>query len=586
MKINLKPIILSILFGITGTLSLEPFSFPFIHWILPWFLFYFGEQLYKKSIKSILWYSFLLALNLCIFTFYWIIHLFVEYGGIPLYLSVFLFIPYSFLLNSKIPFILLFLSKIKKTYKIFYRYNFISIPLVITIIDIITPQVFNWYWGNAITQNKFFSQIADIIGIHGLTFFYILFSYVFYRIFKLVYKNHKIIYNKRFKKIYIPILSLLFLIHLYGIIQIYRYENIINTSDKIRVALIQPNAPLEKYGENKITLQVLEKLMLNDVPILMEEAFQKGEGKIDLIVLPESGIPYFTTQKNNFTIKSNSYHPYFEYLIHYGNAKFNADIFFNEFYYETNLKTINVYNSSSLFSRRGNREAIYHKRKLIAFGEQIPMAEFLDSTGLIQLVPESVRYSRFKPGKEFTAIPYMLYNYNNPLKEDNEFPIKPLDELLNEKQVSDYFKDRSFQPHGYFMPLICYEIIQPEYVRNFFNEATHPVDFIVNITQDKWYGNTIESYQHMVLGKIRAIELRRSIVRSTNSGVSASIDPLGNYIRPIYGNQLTQQETVEIQIFDIPIMKHNKTIYSMIGTYWLYVLMILFILFYVKKNIK
>jgi hypothetical protein len=131
MKIKFKPIVLSILFGISATISIEPFSFPIIRWFVLWHLFYISEELRRNhaSYKKILWISFLFALSLCIFSFYWVIHLFVEYGGIPLILSIFLFIPYSILLNSKIPLILIFLSKIKYKYKIFYKYNLISIPI-------------------------------------------------------------------------------------------------------------------------------------------------------------------------------------------------------------------------------------------------------------------------------------------------------------------------------------------------------------------------------------------------------------------------------------------------------------------------
>jgi apolipoprotein N-acyltransferase len=585
MKIKFKPIVLSILFGISATISIEPFSFPIIRWFVLWHLFYISEELRRNhaSYKKILWISFLFALSLCIFSFYWVIHLFVEYGGIPLILSIFLFIPYSILLNSKIPLILIFLSKIKYKYKIFYKYNLISIPLVITIIDIITPQVFNWYWGNLVVKNLIFAQVADIFGIHGITFLYVFFSYSFYRIFKLLYKNYLIFFLPRFKKTYGFVLILFLLIHLYGIVQIHRINEMIKSSQKIRIAMIQPNAPLEKYGENKVTIESVENFMLNEIPPLIEEAFKNSEGKIDLFVFPESGIPYFSTQKDALTLRLNAYHPYFEYLIHYINARYNADVIFNDFYYEQKQNRIVVYNSAPFYSRRGKREETYHKRKLIAFGEQIPLAEFLDQTGLIQLVPESVRYSRFEPGKSFIVMPYQHENYSNPIKA-MDYPFEPIEELYKTTEIENFFKNKEFKPTGYFMPLICYEIIQPEYVRDFFLSANRSIDFIVNITQDKWYGKTIESYQHLSLGLVRAIELRRSIVRSTNSGVSTAIDPTGSYIKPIYGNILTGQETKEVQVVDLPIIKNQNTLYSYLGNSWLYGLIILFLLLNLFKK--
>jgi len=73
--------------------------------------------------------------------------------------------------------------------------------------------------------------------------------------------------------------------------------------------------------------------------------------------------------------------------------------------------------------------------------------------------------------------------------------------------------------------LICYEDILP----GFTNRAVGHADpeLIVNMTNDAWFGDTTEPWQHLALAKFRAIEHRRFLVRSTNSGVSAIIDPNG-----------------------------------------------------------
>lgn len=576
--------ILSILFGVVATLSIEPFYIPILRWIVPWFLFYFIDEFYKKALRYIVLISFFLALSLCIFAFYWIIHLFVEYGGIPLFIATLLFVPYSFLLNLKIPFSIIFFTVLKRKFLVFRSYNFLLIPLVITLIDLTTPQVFNWYWGNLLTQNVFLSQLADVLGIHGITFFYILFSYILYRIAKLYLKIKVFFKNKRFYKIYSFYFVLGISIFIYGIFQYYRYKKISLESSKIRIAAIQANAPLEKYGDRKITNEFLETLMLETIPKLMEKAYEKGEKSINLFVLPESAVPYYTTQKNPFTFNANLYHPYFEYLILKSNAIFNAEVFFNEFYYEIipSKRKIITYNSSALFSRRGIREINYHKRKLIAFGERIPLAEFLDSTGLISLVPESVRYSRFQEGSEFTAIPYSFRKENL----EKAFRFSPLDVIAKEKEIKEFFQDREFRVDGHFMPLICYEVIQPEYVRDFFNYSKNKIDFIVNITQDQWYGKTIESYQHLALAKVRSIELRRAMIRSTNSGVSAAIDLTGEYVKPFYGETLTKQEVEDFQIFDLPIYKQTNTIFATIGNYWLSVLAVFYIILLIKRKNK
>jgi apolipoprotein N-acyltransferase len=73
--------------------------------------------------------------------------------------------------------------------------------------------------------------------------------------------------------------------------------------------------------------------------------------------------------------------------------------------------------------------------------------------------------------------------------------------------------------------LICYEDILPSFT-NKVVKAEHP-DLLVNMTNDAWFGDTSEPWEHLALAQLRAIEHRRYLVRSTNSGVSAFVDPVG-----------------------------------------------------------
>ena len=78
-------------------------------------------------------------------------------------------------------------------------------------------------------------------------------------------------------------------------------------------------------------------------------------------------------------------------------------------------------------------------------------------------------------------------------------------------------------PATRFRVLICYEGILADYMRKNAGGA----DFLVNVTEDIWYGDTSHIGQHLQVLKIRAIESRISVARATNIGPSGVIDPAG-----------------------------------------------------------
>jgi Apolipoprotein N-acyltransferase len=97
--------------------------------------------------------------------------------------------------------------------------------------------------------------------------------------------------------------------------------------------------------------------------------------------------------------------------------------------------------------------------------------------------------------------------------------------------IGDYQAGDSYNvaisPFGKFATLICYEIIFPGQVRKYYQKGGQ---FIVNITNDGWFGNTSGPYQHFSMAVFRAIENRKPLIRAANSGISGYIDSKGKII--------------------------------------------------------
>jgi apolipoprotein N-acyltransferase len=100
------------------------------------------------------------------------------------------------------------------------------------------------------------------------------------------------------------------------------------------------------------------------------------------------------------------------------------------------------------------------------------------------------------------------------------------DLLPNSGQFTTGDRPRALLLHGHrIAALICYEDVLPGFVRQVMRETD--AQLLVNLSNDAWFGRSQEPYIHLELSKLRAIEQRRYLVRASNSGISAVIDPAG-----------------------------------------------------------
>ncbi|HEY3705578.1 MAG TPA: apolipoprotein N-acyltransferase [Terracidiphilus sp.] len=143
------------------------------------------------------------------------------------------------------------------------------------------------------------------------------------------------------------------------------------------------------------------------------------------------------------------------------------------------------YNSAMLFAPNGSKIGRYDKIHLVPYGEYIP---FKNLVGFAHKL--TGRVSDFSRGKD-----RMVFR----------------------------IPDQKGTVHRYGF-LICYEAVFADEVREF---ARNGAEVLVNISDDGWYGDTSAPWQHLNMARMRAIENRRWLLRDTNNGVTAAIDPYG-----------------------------------------------------------
>ena len=140
-------------------------------------------------------------------------------------------------------------------------------------------------------------------------------------------------------------------------------------------------------------------------------------------------------------------------------------------------------NSAGLVDPRGEVVSRYDKIRLVPFGEYVPLKDLLFfAEKFTQQVGD------FVPGTDYVL--------------------------------------GSIDGHR-FNTAICYESIFPNFVRQFVKNGS---ELIVVITNDGWFGESSAPFQHLRMGVVRAVENRRYVVRSANTGISAIIDPYGRIL--------------------------------------------------------
>jgi len=502
---KLNYLILLIL-GIISSFSLPPYNYLILNFVSYTFFFIFVFEGIRTNLSflKIFLYGWFFGFGYFLSSLYWIfISLTFDDNFkflIPLSVSIipaFLAIFYAIAIA-----ILKFLTNKKKILSSIFIFS-----LSIGILEFVRGKILSGFPWNLVSysfsEQIEFIQINSVLGIYGFNLFCLtLFS-----------APAIFILRQSRKEIFV-----LFFILLIGVANlIYGYLNLdskknFNIKKNINIVSVSTDVSLERFYSSKVDeYSIIENLInLSDAKRFL--------GEKTFFVWPEGVLP--STNVNDIIFYKELFEQNF-YDNHYIAIGLNRE--------ETINGKKTFYNSLALIDRNANIIAYYDKKKLVPFGEFLPLENILSKLGLKSLTNNYQSYSKGK-------------------NENSSVNVKDID--LN------------------FLATICYEIIYSGELN-----LKSEYDLIINVSEDGWFGKSIGPHQHFAHSIFRAIENGRTVIRSANNGISAIIEPNGKIKSRIDLDNTGSIFTNEIYLRD--------TIFSNYGnkTFFLLILIYIFLIF-------
>lgn len=435
--------------------------------------------------------------------YYWIAHTLKEFGEMPIWLAYFLQAFFSLIVIPKLWIFLLFFHWIYDQAKIAIFFaklgrssTAILLALIFAFIEYLTPTQFPGHLGHNWLVLSPYLTFAPYAG--ALFYSFISFLMIF---IVLEFLKHK-------KVLFFP-LGIVIVVVITGFIFPLKSEQ---TQNHLAIKVVQPNVgnylklESEKGDENSIAK------VFDSIKTL---SFKNMNQKTDLLILPETAYPFslYSPKLNLMTGSSPSLFTELTlglktFVLTGGYDLKNESN--NDSMYETE------FNSSFLFNDQGKFTQVYHKNILIPFGETLPVGPFKP---LIAQFIKNISY--FAVGE--TKTKFKIKNFN-------------------------------------FITPICYEVLFPDYLRGMINSNEESVHFIVNLTNDSWYGITSELEQHLFLAHWRALEFQIPIIRSTNTGITSVLFSDGSESKRL---KIHEKDILEL---DLKLPEGKRTLYLKYGS--------------------
>jgi apolipoprotein N-acyltransferase len=300
----------------------------------------------------------------------------------------------------------------------------------------------------------------------------------------------------------------------FGAIRMRQVDALVAASPRLAVGLVQPNFAYPVDG------QLTREEALRQLTALQEQSARLERAGARLIVWSEGAYPVMLPRDFPEDFPAGSL----------GRIRrgFSAPVVIGADTLEADQE--DPYNSALLFDGDGKAVGRYDKVRLLAFGEYMPGIETFP--WLRKVLPEGT--GRFKRG----AGPGVM-----SLAQPDGTPWR-------------------------LGPLICYEDLLPGFIRGV--GRLHP-NLLVNLTSDSWFGARTEPFEHLALAVFATIEVRVSLVRAVNSGISALIDPNGRLVSKTYADDpYREPHATDGLLVSAPKMEGGHTLFVAWGNWFAY----------------
>jgi len=395
-------------------------------------------------------------------------------------------------------------------------------------LEMIRARLFGGFPWNLLGASQFqltpLIQIASVTDVYGVSFLVVWVSLSLFSAVKTIFRQPAIRFAWQ-SDIFLPFFAVV-AVFTFGTVQL-RDQN--PPTSTLRVTVIQPSIPQTLIWDSSANSNRFQQLLS-----LSENALK---AKTDLLIWPESAVPVF--DKPSYAAIANLVQAHHIWLV------FNAD----HAVWRPNARNDDDYddfNAAFLFDPYGSCRSIYHKQKLVIFGEYIPLVRWL---------------------------PFI--KYLTPITGSFAAGDQPVTFELNDLKVKT-------------APLICFEDIFPQLARKYVHDDT---DFLVNLTNDGWFGQGAEQWQHMSSAVFSAVENGVPLVRCANNGLTCWIDSNGR-VRELFKDKAGSVYGIGYRTIELPLSQstgnRTTTFYNRHGDWfgWACVAVAALVLFRSKKPLE